>query len=430
MLTKSKTKLPQPYAMMLAINALLLAAAFILARPDAVFWGLAYIMSSRSVLLTDYIYVGGIGSALANASLVGCFAVVALLRGRVKPSGSAIMAMCLSTGFAFFGKNLFNMLPITLGVYLYSRFRREPFGNYVQVSLLASTLAPVVSGVAFSSDFSPDTRVIYGILLGVLAGVLFPAITSATMRMHEGYCLYNMGLAGGLIATFLVAAFSGMGVKMTPELHWSSGNPVLTGLLYIIFAGLIAAGVLGKGGFSRAREDYPKLLNSAGKAPTDYYLMYGRIVYINMGISGAFATSILLLLGCELNGPTVGGIFTIVGLSACGEHIRNIAPPIFGAVVAAFVNLWDPTMPSNTVAILFSAGLAPISGEFGWVFGLIAGMIHVTTTLHLSSLNGGYNLYNNGFAACFVAFLLVPLIRAWQERQRLSLAQRSKEESS
>lgn len=412
----TRERLTRPYSVLLALNVLLLGAAFVVARPSTVLLGMEYILASRSVLLTDYVYVGGLGAALANAALVGVFAVGTLALNRVKPSGNAIMAMFLSTGFAFFGKNIFNMLPITLGVYLYARFQRRPFSEYVLVSLLASTLAPVVSGIAFSTYFSPAERVIYGILLGVMVGFMFPAITSATARMHDGYCLYNMGLAGGLIATFLVAAFSSMGIKMTPELHWSNRNSALTILLYAIFAGLIAVGTAGKGGVSRIRRDYPKLLGHTGRAPTDYYLLYGRTAYLNMGITGAFATSVMLVMGCELNGPTVGGIFAILGFSAYGEHIRNIAPPILGAVAAAYINTWDPTMPSNTVAILFAAGLGPISGEFGWGYGLLAGVVHVTTTIHLSSLNGGYNLYNNGFAACFVAFLLVPLIRSWKRK--------------
>jgi hypothetical protein len=117
-------------------------------------------------------------------------------------------------------------------------------------------------------------------------------------------------------------------------------------------------------------------------------------------------------MGCDLNGPTLGGVFTIVGFSAFGKHIRNILPVIAGAVLAARINTWDPTMPNNTVAILFATGLAPISGQFGWAWGLIAGFIHVNATIHLSTLNGGFNLYNNGFAAGFVAILLVPIIVA------------------
>ncbi len=32
----------------------------------------------------------------------------------------------------------------------------------------------------------------------------------------------------------------------------------------------------------------------------------------------------------DLNGPTIGGIFTIVGFSATGKHLRNILPVMAG----------------------------------------------------------------------------------------------------
>jgi hypothetical protein len=335
-----------------------------------------------------------------------------LMRGGVKPDGSIIMALWLTTGFAFFGKNLFNMLPITVGVYLYTLYRKEPIVNYALAALLSSTLSPVVSGIAFSGFFPIGTGLALGCAIGVFVGFLFPLVSTATLRLHEGYCLYNMGFAGGLIATFMVAAFESFGISMSPELHWSEGNNLsLAILLYAIFAGLCATGVL-CGGKAETLRGYHRILGHPGRLVTDYYILFGDSVYFNMGLTGAFATTIMLLMGCDLNGPTLGGVFTIVGFSAFGKHIRNILPVIAGAVLAARINTWDPTMPNNTVAILFATGLAPISGQFGWAWGLAAGFIHVNATIHLSTLNGGFNLYNNGFAAGFVAILLVPIIVA------------------
>jgi hypothetical protein len=397
---------------MLAVYALFAVTAFLHDTPADIFRGFYEILTARSVLLTDYIYVGGIGAALLNSVLVGGFSILILMRGGVKPDGSIIMALWLTTGFAFFGKNLFNMLPLTLGVYLYSLYRKEPFINYSLAAMLSSTLSPVVSGIAFSGYFSPAAGLALGGALGVFVGFLFPIVSSATLRLHEGYNLYNMGFAGGLIATFMVAAFESFGISMSPELHWSEGNnPTLALLLYAIFAGLAAVGVKWGGGAETLR-GYHRMLGHSGRLTTDYYILFGDSVYFNMGLTGAFATSIMLFMGCDLNGPTLGGIFTIVGFSAFGKHILNILPLITGAVLAARLNMWDPTMPNNTVAILFATGLAPISGQFGWIWGIAAGFIHVNATIHLSALNGGFNLYNNGFAAGFVAILLVPIILA------------------
>ena len=47
-------------------------------------------------------------------------------------------------------------------------------------------------------------------------------------------------------------------------------------------------------------------------------------VLVNMGVNGLFAMGYLLLTGGDLNGPTLGGIFTIIGFSAYGKHLFNI----------------------------------------------------------------------------------------------------------
>ena len=75
------------------------------------------------------------------------------------------------------------------------------------------------------------------------------------------------------------------------------------------------------------------------------------------------------------------------------------------------------TSPSNVAAILFSTALAPIAGQFGWFWGFVAGFLHVSVAMFVGELNGGLNLYNNGFAAGLVAMFLLPAITV-SERMR------------
>lgn len=65
------------------------------------------------------------------------------------------------------------------------------------------------------------------------------------------------------------------------------------------------------------------------------------------------------------------------------------------------------------ISILFGSTLAPISGYFGAIPGLVAGFIHVSMSLNISYLHGGMNLYNNGFSGGFIAAALVPLLLAF-----------------
>ena len=118
----------------------------------------------------------------------------------------------------------------------------------------------------------------------------------------------------------------------------------------------------------------------------------GASTLFNMGINGLFATGFVLAVGGDLNGPTIGGIFTIVGFSATGKHLRNIAPVMFGVYLASFTKNWEIYEPSPILALLLSTTLAPVAGEFGAVPGIIAGFLHSSV-----ALNVGDRLWRNEF---------------------------------
>ena len=411
---QEKRILYRPYLLMLFVYLVFVITALILDSPAEIYHGLKRILTSRSVLITDYVAVGGIGATLLNAVGVGLFSILMLVTARVKPNGSIIMALWLSVGFAMFCKNLFNMLPLTFGVWLYSRFQKEPFINFSLTALLSATLSPAVSGICFHPSLPPVVAMPLGIGIGVLAGFLFPALSSFTVRVHGGYNLYNMGFAGGLISTFIVAGLEAVGVDMPRSLEWSTGhNLPLAVVLYTLSAGLMLYGLFSEGRLTLP--PYRKMIKHTGRVVTDLYILYGGSVFFNMGLLGALFTTLLLVLGADLNGATLCGIFTVVGFGAFGKHLRNVTPVVAGAILCSFINTADPTDPTNTLAILFSSGLAPIAGQFGPVWGIIAGFLHVNTITHIGFLNSGLNLYNNGYAAGFVALLLLPVILAFQK---------------
>ncbi|MFR2782281.1 MAG: DUF1576 domain-containing protein [Clostridium sp.] len=136
-----------------------------------------------------------------------------------------------------------------------------------------------------------------------------------------------------------------------------------------------------------------------------------------MGINGLFATFFVLMVGGDMNGPTICGILTIVGFSSTGKHIRNIAPVMFGVYLASFTKKWNINDPSPILALLLSTTLAPVAGKFGVVAGLIAGYLHSSVALQVGIVYGGVNLYNNGFAGGIVAIFLVPVIQSICDRR-------------
>jgi len=409
--------IPFPYAIMLAVNLGFIAYAFVLDSPANIFDGFSRIITSRVILLTDFMEVGGVSATLVNVAVVGLASISMLIISGIKPSGAVIMALWLTAGFAFFGKNVYNMIPLTFGVWLYSKYKKEPFANYTLAALLVATLSPVVSEIRSLGAFGVPVELAAGTLFGFIIGFIFPAVSAHMVRMHSGYDLYSMGFAGGLVAMIIATNKYSFGLDIVPAELWSSGNnTVMAVLLYAISAALFCCGLFSGGAKQNLRE-FRKFFTHSGRLITDFYFLYKNSIYINMGILCAFATTVTLLIGAELNGIAVAGIFTMVGFGSFGKHMKNVTPVLMGAIVSAWLNRWPFTSASNVASILFSAALAPLAGQFGWIWGIIAGFLHVSVAMHIGEICGGLNLYNNGFAAGFIAMFLLPIITI-SERMR------------
>ena len=163
---------------------------------------------------------------------------------------------------------------------------------------------------------------------------------------------------------------------------------------------------------------YMEIWKTYGLSGTDYVKSEGFApTLFNMGVNGIASTLIVLLVGGDLNGPTIGGIFTIVGFSATGKHLRNILPVMAGVILGSFVKTWNISDPSAMLALLLSTTLAPIAGEFGVVAGVLAGFLHASVALNVGIVYGGMNLYNNGFAGGIIAMFLVPVIQSVRDRR-------------
>ncbi|HML47059.1 MAG TPA: DUF1576 domain-containing protein, partial [Clostridia bacterium] len=143
-----RRRLSDPYLVLILINALFIVYALFLDSPQTIARGLWDILSARGVLITDYVDLGGPGAALVNAALASFLTVAIMRLFHIQPNGAIIMGIWLNTGFALFGKNPLNMLPLIFGVWCYSKARKEPFSNFALMALLSATLAPLVSEIA------------------------------------------------------------------------------------------------------------------------------------------------------------------------------------------------------------------------------------------------------------------------------------------
>ena len=414
-LNRFKENFYLPYKILVLMYLFFIVFAFIVDSPQEIVEGIKAIILSPDILISDYMAIGGIGAALVNSSITSLLCVVLLVNKRIKPNGSTIMALWLVTGFAFLGKNFFNIWPIIFGVYLFSKYQKENFRNYTLAALLGTALAPIVSQVAFGNIFSGSIGILFGILLGIAVGFIVPPIAAHLIKAHNGYNLYNIGFAAGMIGMLVMSIFKGFGISFDAVLEWHTGsNGLLLVFMLIVCAYLIILGFIYD---NNIKENLKALNKEPGRLVSDFYTLYESSSYINMGLLGLFATFFVIIIGGELNGGTICGIFTIIGFGTFGKNLRNVPPVMIGSAIAAFFNVTPMTSPGLMLAILFSTCLAPIAGQFGWPYGILAGFVHVNIVANVGYLHGGMNLYNNGFAGGFVAMLLIPLITTFKKEE-------------
>jgi hypothetical protein len=392
----------------------LILFGFLVNSPQEIALGLQKIITSPDTLITDYIGVGGLGATLVNSGTLTLIVTFIFYRLNLAPTGLMIACLFIISGCSLFGKNLFNVWFIVAGVFLYGKYHQKPFKDLAYTAFLGTALAPVVTEIIFSTDSVVWIRVPLGIGISLAIGFILSPVSANLLKVHQGFSLYNMGFTAGIVGTIVVSLLNSYGIVPVPQMIWTKGNNLILGsYLGLMFLSMLMVGIYLT---SNPLEKIRRIWASSGQLVTDFVVMEGfGASLINMGMNGLIATLYIILVKGDLNGPTVGGILTIVGFSAFGKHPKNIIPIFLGVYLGTFGKQWNADDPSLQLAALFGTTLAPIAGKYGWFWGIIAGFIHSSAAQSVGVLHGGLNLYNNGFAAGIVATLLVPVIQSFEK---------------
>lgn len=377
---------------------------------DELLQGLIKIFTSTGVLITDYFVVGGIGPALVNAAGVGLIGYIILVLNKVSFRGMAIAAIFTMVGFALLGKNMWSILPIIAGVFIYSKLTGREFVNSIYPALFGTALAPFVTLVAFDFGWG----ILGGTIIGILIGIVILPVASHVLSFHEGYNLYNIGFTSGFVGLIFINILRGYGFNSESAMIWGTEfDSYLRTFLIILLSSMIVLGiVLGK----HRLKDYLEILKYPGILVTDFTNIAGfGNTLINMGIVGFIGVLYIQLVGGNFNGPTIGGIFTMVGFAAFGKHPFNVSPIMLGVWLGTLFSNYEANMGGPMLSALFGTALAPIAGQFGPLAGILAGFIHLSVASNIGIVHGGLNLYNNGFAAGFVAALFVALNKGFKK---------------
>ncbi len=377
------------------------------------FPGYLDILTSKSILLTDYLAVGGLNSTLFNCftTLSMVYMLTKILKLRI--TGPIYAGMMLMLGFSFCGINTFNFIPVYIGIYIYSRIKKIAYRTLIISIIFSSGISPLISFVMFNGGnlliFIP-----LGILIGVLIGMAVPAIASHVILFHSGYNLYNIGFTLGLISLLAYGICTSFGINIQPNVeinrtyHW----PIFVSLGVCSISFIILGGIK----FKEAVINYKQMLTRSGRLLQDFIRDYEiDAVLLNIGLNLLFCLTLIFILNLEVSGLVVASLFSVVGFSAMGKHIKNIYPVVLGALIAIFITNSDLSNPSLQAGLFFVTALSPLSGRYKVIIGLIAGFLHIIISPISILFQGPFNLYINGFIASFVAAILISIIESYEQ---------------
>lgn len=392
--------------------------AFVVDRPADILQGMKRIIISRDALITDYFMIGGYGAALMNAALVMLMEYLLLLAEKVNFTGLTLAAMYINAGFALFGKNPVNILPIILGTCIYAAAHHTRLNRYIYTAMFGTCLAPFVTEMVYLLPFGNIVNGIVAVSVGIFIGYVLPPLSAHTATMHMGYNLFNVGFSAGIIAFVMMCVLQSLGISAQSVLIWKMDTPVW---LYLWVLGFFVCSFtygLYLDGWSLKKTI--KIMRHPGRAVADYVLMDGAgSTFANMGLVGMIGLLYIGVIDGQLSGPVIGAMLTAFGFSAFGAHPKNYLPVLAGVYLSTFINKFEATTPAIQLAAMFAVGIAPIAGQFGIVPGIFAGALHVAIVTCTSAMYGGLNLYNNGFSCGWVAIFMVPLLESFIKRYEL-----------
>lgn len=399
------------YGLILTV-ILLLAFSGILSQGLAETWsGFLLLQQHPGRLINDFTAIGGPGAAFLNAAVTGAMTVVLIRISSIRLSGPTIAAVFTIMGFSLFGKTPVNIAPIIFGVFLSSLLVKKTFKSYSIIAFFGTALGPLITYLTFEAGFTGVHALLIGFCGGVVAGIILPALAMAMLKMHEGYNLYNIGLTCGFFALFAAALLTAANRDLSVTIIWNSDSSWLLISLVPAVSLLFIGWGLVLDGFKKGITGMIEIHSLTGRLPSDFIDMVSPgAALINAGVLGLVGSAYILLVGGDFNGPTIGGLFTVIGFATFGKHLKNSIPVAVGVIAATLLFGKSLIAPGPILALLFGTTLAPLAGEFGPFIGVVAGFMHLLIVERTAAWHGGLDLYNNGFAGGLVATFMVAVI--------------------
>ena len=190
------------------------------------------------------------------------------------------------------------------------------------------------------------------------------------------------------------------------------------------FSAAFLIGAICAGDFGNLIPGFITICTRPSQFTMDYFKLGGLgSSFLNTGMVGLACCGLLYFSKAKCTGLTVAAYWLNVGFATFGMTFTNIWPFFFGVFVYSRIK----KVPFGSVANLamFSTALAPFASELMFrypnletsgfsmagllgaiVLGVIVGCVMPSLCAHAPNFHKGYDLYNAGPAAGFLAFLV------------------------
>lgn len=428
-----------------------LAAAVYTGEFGTVFYDWYLIMISPCPLVTDYLSIGGLGSAMLNAGACGLVCVLFMLGLKGESHVNTLAGFFLVVAHCFYGLNFLNMWPCFLAPFIYLHLKKLDYKQNLHICMFSTSFSPFISEFLFrytqrgsyqfgQLNLKPE-GVVLALAFSLLLGFIIPAILPGAQAWHKGYNLYNGGLAFGFFGFFVFNfMYKTMGILSMGRI--SRNNEIYNrfGHSYQLYANLffllIFAFCFFWGWFLNGKTvyGYRQMLKDTGHC-SDFSEKYGMpVCLMNIGIHGSLFLLYLNLTitftnGAGFTGPTIGVILAALTFTAMGQHPLNVWPILVGYQCLYFVTMffcrangreitWALSTQAYLNGVAFATGLCPIVGRYGIRAGVLAGFMCASMCTATGALHGGFVLYNGGFTTGITALILLPILEHYCEARK------------
>lgn len=169
-----------------------------------------------------------------------------------------------------------------------------------------------------------------------------------------------------------------------------------------------------------------KIVTSRDALITDYFALGGYgAAFFNAGLMLLLGYLLLIKEQASFTGLTMAALFMNTGFALFGKNPLNVWAILLGTIL--YAGFQHTKLSRYIYTALFGTCLAPFMTEMIYVLpfeswintilaigvGILIGFILPPLSVHTASMHMGYNLFNVGFSAGIVAFVIVSVLRSF-----------------